>query len=371
MRPTVRLLHRWLGLVLGLLLVLIGLSGTLLVFNRELDQGLNAALFTNRSTCAATIDADAAVAALRRQWPQAKVGTLYLPVSAGGSYRLLFKAPGVSVNEAMIDACDGALLGARDREAFGLDRLHLMPTLQHWHGTLLQGKAGRAALGWLALAWLAMLLGGLLLAWPARRDITGWKRALSVKLGQNALRTHFDLHRAAGLLALPLMLLAVGTGFYNGLPELVRSGVAMVTEVAPEHRRFALAPLAAGEAAISWNAARAAAEPYLRDGARLLALNRQADKGLFQARLLRPDDWQRTGTLRLMIDIRSGKVTQIVNPLDGKYGDRFLAVLFPLHSGQIGATAGRWIVALSGLLPLLFFITGISAWILRRKRKSV
>jgi sulfite reductase (NADPH) flavoprotein alpha-component len=371
LRPTVRLLHRWLGLSLGLLLVLIGLSGSLLVFNRELDGALNAPLFQNRAACAAPIDADAAVARLQQHWPQARVSTLTLPQQQGGSYRLQFKAPGVAFNEAMLDACSGELLGARDREALALDRAHLMPLLQRWHTMLLQGKAGRTALGYLALIWFAMLLGGLLLAWPLKRGLAGWKRVLSVKLNQSALRSHFDLHRAAGLLAVPLMLVTAFTGFYNGLPELMRSAVGQVAQVAPEHRRIALEPLAASEDAISWNAARAAAAPYLVDGVQLLALNRQPERGLFQARLLRADDWQRTGTLRVFIDLRDGKVIDVVNPLAGQSGDRFIASLFPLHSGQLGGAAGRVIVALSGLLPALFFITGISAWILRRKRKSI
>ena len=374
LRPTVRLLHRWLGLTLGLLLVLIGLSGSLLVFNRELDSALNASLFRNRAACAAPIDADAAVAQLLQHWPQARVSTLTLPQQqeggSYGSYRLQFKAPGVAVNEAMLDACSGELLGARDREALALDREHLMPLLQRWHTMLLQGKAGRTALGYLALVWFAMLLGGLLLAWPLKRGLAGWKRVLSVKLNQNALRSHFDLHRAAGLLAVPLMLATAFTGFYNGLPELMRGMVGQVAEVAPEHRRIALEPLAAGEDAISWNAAQAAVAPYLVNGVQLLALNRQPERGLFQARLLRPDDWQRTGTLRVLIGLRDGKVIDVVNPLEGKSGDRFIAALFPLHSGQLGGAAGRVIVALSGLLPALFFITGISAWILRRKRKA-
>jgi uncharacterized iron-regulated membrane protein len=43
--------------------------------------------------------------------------------------------------------------------------------------------------------------------------------------------------------------------------------------------------------------------------------------------------------------------------------------LFPLHSGQLGGTAVKWLVALAGLLPALFFITGITTWLLRREKK--
>ena len=66
---------------------------------------------------------------------------------------------------------------------------------------------------------------------------------------------------------------------------------------------------------------------------------------MYQVRLRRADDWQRTGTLRLLIDIRNGAVIETVNPLAGTGGDRLLASLFPLHSGQFGGAVGRWIMA--------------------------
>jgi uncharacterized iron-regulated membrane protein len=364
----VQWLHRWLGLTLGLLLVLAGLSGSLLVFNHELDERLNPQLVHNRVPCAAPLDVAGAVASLQRQWPKARVSSVYLPSHPGASYGLYFKAPGVGDAEAMLDSCNGAVLGSRSREEFGLDAPRLMPSLQRWHANLLQGKPGRAALGWLALAWVALLAAGLLLAWPMPAQ--GWKRALNVQWRQNAYRANFDLHRSAGLLAIVLMLVMAVTGFYNGLPELARALVGQVAPVSAEHRGIALPPLAKGEAGISWNEARAIAEQHLSDGAILLALNRLPDRGLYQVRLRRADDWQRTGTLRLLIDIRSGEVIETVNPLAGPAGDRFLAALFPLHSGQFGAAIGRGVMVAAGLLPALFFITGLSTWIMRRRRKT-
>ena len=366
----IKLLHRWLGLTLGLLLVLAGLSGSLLVFNHEIDGALNPQLFHNRVPCAAPLDVDGAIGALRSHWPQAKVSFVTMPAHDGGSYGMQFKAPGVADNEAMLDACSGELLGSRDRDAIAFDRLHLMPLVQRWHLSLLQSKPGRAALGYLGLAWIALLLAGLALAWPSpAASAAGWQRALKVRLGQSAYRSNYELHRSAGLLAAVLLLVVAFTGFYNGLPELARSLVGQVADVAADHRSIALPALGKGDKAISWNEARAIAAQHISQGATLVALSRQPDRGLFQARLRRADDWQRTGTLRLLIDIRNGTLIETINPLGGKAGDRFLASLFPLHSGQFGGAIGRWLVALCGLLPALFFITGLSTWILRRKTK--
>lgn len=365
-RPALAWLHRWAGLTLGLLFVLLGLSGTLLVFEHEIDEALNPQLFHSPSTCSVPLTPDAAAAAVQAQWPKAKVGGVFLPRHEGGSFRVTYKAPGVDSGEALLDACTGALLGSRDRAAVGFGAPYLMPMLQTWHLNMFQGKTGRLAQGYIGAAIAVLLAVGLYLAWPARQQ---WARALRIKLNQSTYRSNYDLHRSIGLLALlPLLMLAL-TGFYNGLPEVASAMVGKVAEVGAERRAIGKPALQKGESAISWGEAQAIAAPYLRDGVTMAGISRQPDKGIYIARLRRADDWQRTGTLRIYIDMRSGKILEAINPLSGKPGDRFLAALFPLHSGQLGGTAGKWLVALAGLLPLLFFITGITTWLLRRKKK--
>ena len=359
-------LHRWAGLTLGLLFVLMGLTGTLLVFEHEIDEALNPQLFHSPSTCSVPLAADAAAAAVQAQWPKAKVGGVFLPRHEGGSFRVTFKAPGVETGEALLDACTGALLGSRDRATVGFGAQYLMPMMQTWHLNMFQGKTGRLAQGYIGAAIAVLLAAGLYLAWPAKRQ---WLRALRIKLNQNTYRSNYDVHRSIGLLALlPLLVLAL-TGFYNGLPEVASSMVGKVAEVGAERRAIAKPALQKGETAIGWDDVQAIAAPFMRDGVTMAGISRQPDKGIYIARLLRADDWQRTGTLRIYIDMRSGKILETINPLSGKPGDRFLAALFPLHSGQLGGAVVKWLVALAGLLPLLFFITGITTWLLRRKKK--
>lgn len=365
LRPWLVSLHRWAGLSLGLLFVLMGLSGTMLVFEHDIDAALNPHLFHGAS-CTEMIAPDAVAAAVQAQWPKAKVSFINFPKHDGGSYRATFKAPGTEHNEAMLDACSGQLLGSRDRGAIAFDREHWMPMLQTWHLNMFQGKPGRVAQGYIGAAIALLLAVGLYLAFPAPGH---WLRALKVKLTQNVYRTNYDLHRSLGLLALPPLLAMALTGFYNGLPETARGLVASVAEVGTEHRSIALPALEKGEKAISWNQVQAIAAPYLRDGTTLVGIARQPERGLFLARLHRADDSQRTGTLRIFIDMREAKVVEVINPLSGKNGDRFLASLFPFHSGQMGGSAVKWLIAFAGLLPALFFITGVTTWILRRKKR--
>jgi len=90
---------------------------------------------------------------------------------------------------------------------------------------------------------------------------------------------------------------------------------------------------------------RTIAAPYMANGVELVAIARQPERGLYQAGLRHADAWQRTGNCRLFIDMRNGKAPRIFNPRAGEYVDRFPATLFPLHSGQPGGPAVKWLIA--------------------------
>ncbi len=367
LRTALSTLHRWVGLILGVVLVLAGLTGSLLAFDHELDGWLNSAMLRNRAgVCAAPLPPSAAARAVQQAWPGASVNAITLPEAPADSYRVQFKHAATADNEAGVDTCSGQLLASRNRDAVSLDRAHLMPLLLRWHMTLLQGKTGREVLGWLAVAWIVLLLAGVYLAWPRPGH---WRRSVSVTRGVGAFRTSYELHRAAGLISAVLLLVVAGTGFFMGLPQLGRQWVASVANVPADARAAALAPLAAGEPELGWDGAAAKARALAPADATLVMLRRDAARGLYQARLRRADDWQPVGTLRLFIDMRSGERVSVADPLSGTAGQRFLALMFPLHSGSLFGLPSRILTAVLGLLPLLFFVTGLVIWISRRRLK--
>ena len=61
----------------------------------------------------------------------------------------------------------------------------------------------------------------------------------------------------------------------------------------------------------------------------------------------------------------------MIDPLRAPGGDKFMMWLFPLHTGEALGVAGKAFISLFGLVPLMFFVTGVYIWLkLRRKKKS-
>jgi len=87
------------------------------------------------------------------------------------------------------------------------------------------------------------------------------------------------------------------------------------------------------------------------------------DIRLLQATEIRAD----TGDTRVRLR-GDGTVVDQRDPLRGPAGDRLIAWLFPLHSGEALGLAGRIAWSIFGIAPALLFLTGAWLW---WKRRSV
>src|SRR5688572_22146096 len=93
-RPILVLAHRWLGLVMAGFLLLAGVTGSMLVWNDELDAAINPGLFKVAAPAGAARPMDPLV--LRERvlalYPQAQM--LYVPLqyAAGSSARFRIEA---------------------------------------------------------------------------------------------------------------------------------------------------------------------------------------------------------------------------------------------------------------------------------------
>ena len=83
---------------------------------------------------------------------------------------------------------------------------------------------------------------------------------------------------------------------------------------------------------------------------------------LLQAAEVRAD----TGDTRIRLRA-DGSVVDRRDPLRGPAGDRLIAWLFPLHSGEALGLAGRIAWTVFGVAPALLFVTGTWLWWKRRR----
>src|SRR5499427_9573904 len=228
-----RTVHRTLGIGLGVWFALVGITGSLLVYEDPIDAWLNPDLLVDRHD-GAWLEPHEILDRAEQAYPRARIERLRLPARAGEVYRVQLmpwpnrrnESPRI---EAMFGPVTGELLGSREIERLGFSPAHALHTVYEFHRNVLLGAAGANIVGIAGLLMLTSVATGLAVAWPRNRS--GWKRLVSVKLRAGGTRVLFDFHRSAGSVLFALVLVSTITGSTLVYINYVREIVSVFSEV--------------------------------------------------------------------------------------------------------------------------------------------
>src|ERR1041384_5089315 len=205
-------IHLWTGIAVGLYMVFISLTGSAVVFRRDLNQSYLGNLpAKDVAADAKRLTEDQFRAAVRRQFPGYTVTRLAI------SRRRLVP------NEATLTR-DGEILQERFNPYTGADMGNARPravSVMEWftdlHDNLLAGETGRKvnAVGGALLCILC--LSGLVIWWRASG---AWWKGFLFNPRSGWKRINFDLHAALGFWGLLILVLWGVSGIYFGFPDL-------------------------------------------------------------------------------------------------------------------------------------------------------
>jgi len=367
-------LHRWVGLSVGVVLSLLGLTGSILVFQHELEAYvLNRDVWidptpTAKPSIGVALDRlmvqrpDATDHAVRRSWldDTRHVAFFFRPQPGGESQRFA----------AALDSQQSAIVAEWEWGSLPPTRRGLLSQIYELHRHLLVGETGLWITGISGLLTIVLVVLGYKLWWPKAGQ---WHSALSYKTGASWRRAHYDIHKIAGAVAGTLLTVLAFTGIYLALPGpfvAVTSSLVEVANVGP-------APQSSVRRGprISGAEAEAIARVALPD-AELFSLFAPADgQDVFTANMRDPEYVRRSGGGSVVhIDQYSGGVLRVDDSRRDVPGKVFLAWLFPTHNGEVLGLVGRILVCIAGLLPLTMLVTGFVLWLHRRtadERKGV
>jgi uncharacterized iron-regulated membrane protein len=383
MRKLLVLAHRWVALLAGLLLALLGLTGSLMVWQAEIDAALNPRWFAMDAACAPSRQPVADVLALlARNAPQARPAIVVAPQRDGAAYQVWERRDAATGwrREHFIDPACGRYLGSRDRGALRLDSAHAAVVLYELHSKLLSGERGHIVVGIGGIVLFGLALSGVVLAWPRGGGLTAWRRVLGVKATASKARLWFDIHRATGMWLAPLCLLLTITGAALVFDDQARALVVTVlptqtlpklpTRLPTKLPKMAAAPIATGQA-LAALAPDELVQRALREFPDAqwsrLTLPAANDAAQAEVRLLqRAEPRADTGSTRVRLGA-DGQVAARYDPLQAPVGNRLLDWVFPLHSGEALGFAARVLWSVFGLVPTLLLGSGLWLWWRRTK----
>ena len=349
--------HLWLGLTLGVVGALLGVSGCILVYDHEIDAWLHPARYAVGGSGNALALADYARIAERAVGEKARAGMIRLPDRTIGPVVVFVRGNG-GFQRIYIDPADGDVLDRAD----GRD---LVAWMHNFHESLmLREYRGRELVGVVGIAMLVSSLSGIYLWWPAgrlRRDTFGFRRGFAL---------HRNLHYTVGFWGALVLAMLSFTGIFLGFPEGGRIVVAAFGKVSPSPRGFLSAAGEGGPISVD-EAAGIARAQY--PGSQVTSAGLPAGpRGVYRIGLRTDSDANARQGPSLFIDPRTRDILHRVDPATRGAGDTFLVWQRILHEGSAGGEAGRLVTFLGGLMPPVLMVTGLLIWIRKRRaRRSV
>ncbi|EDT41932.1 PepSY-associated TM helix domain protein [Burkholderia ambifaria MEX-5] len=355
-------IHLWLGLTVGALLSVIGLTGSALVFYTSLDEAFELpAVHSSKANDPPTYES--VLQLLKRTWPDRTGGwRLELPSGTSPLIRARYYRPAEKVDKAfaplLVWIDPGSLRVVH--HAFWGDTP--MTWLYDLHYTLLIDGVGRQVVGCLGLVALISVGSGLYLWWPRRRN---FRAALTVRLRASRQRTTYDLHKIGGVYLLPVVAILIVTGVLLDMPETFNPAIGRASPLfAPP-----VCKSIPGPRRISLDDALSAARLRFPDATPRWLETPDGPQGCYRFRLHRQGEpGFRFPATTVWVEAYTGAVVGARDVTAQSAGDTFLAWLHPLHSGEALGMPGRLVVLVSGLAFPLLFVTGILRW--RQKRAA-
>jgi uncharacterized iron-regulated membrane protein len=331
LRRTLLWLHRWAGVLAGLVVLVIAVTGGALVFENTIQRWLRPELYPQHATAKSE---RAPVAVALEKAPRAQ--GIRLPRDETDAL-VLFVGP----QAFHFDPRDGTQLGTRQRMG-GWEQ-----TMLKLHVNLLQGSSGGTIVVVATCITLGLALTGLWLWWPLR--------IFSIRRGSNFRRFNLDLHSVAGLYSSVFLLVLGITGLTLRYMHGEHPHNPQVPFVQPNQ------PLLSVDEAI------VKAEAAL-PGARAAAVEMTPpQRPVFRVQLAYPEDGSPAGRSVVFISRIDGSVLGMDSSREGSLLEVYQKNQLAMHMGSIGGTFGRWLAFLTCVALVLQIFSGYVLWL---KRKS-
>ena len=363
--------HRWIGIVIGLIIAVLGVTGSILVFESEIDSSLNPQLLQAQPG-ATRLSFDAIVQAAADAYPGWTPRYFErLSDDPTASFKVIIRDASLAEKQVFENPYTGAVLGERS----GLSPIAIVRRI---HGDLVLGEPGENIVGVLSLLCLGFFIAGIVLWWPAKG---GFRRALTLS-GSNSepKRLMRELHNVFGAWLAVFFVIASRT-----VPPLVWKFISPGEGGGPPAGgppRAAGGPSAQGgppaptttetpPTEIAWQAAAEIAAKEVPNQYVGFILRNPGPRGIYMVRFWPPGETSVSKMTNVFVAISSGRVMRTQSPQKFTAQSVLQADFAAnIHSGAILGFSGRVVMFIAGLCFPVLFVTGLVMWVLGRRRTT-
>jgi sulfite reductase (NADPH) flavoprotein alpha-component len=380
-------IHWFVGITAGVVLGLVGITGAMLSFEHEIQDWLNEDVRTVQAQPGPTLTVPDLLARLHAQSPERRILSIQIdPSEPTHAARVTFASPPTAQSTTpagppgrprgdvrYVNPYTGqvnANPGKRGEDFFrGVMQLHRWLT---WKD-LGNQAIGKQIVGAATALCLYLALSGLYLRWPAKGAT--WRTWLKPSFRLRGRAFLWNLHAVIGTWVLVFYLLMAATGlqwsyewYRKGLYSLAGVPVPSRPNRSSDSRGPNQAPALHPNIDRAWGT-------FINEtqagGLNLVTLNLPSTSSEpLEVRYLPRDYSHPRATNTIALDLATGSVLKHERYADKTTGGKFVASIFPLHSGSFFGLPGTVLYMLTSLLMPVFTVTGWLLYLRRRRAKA-
>jgi uncharacterized iron-regulated membrane protein len=358
MRKFILQVHLYIGLIAGFFLVLLGITGSIMAFEPELDHLLHHRLsYVNAGDHTLSLAEIGRVVSIA--FPADTITGYRLASSSDLSWQVELRVhrqgkPGRMYPEQKIvyvNPYTGVILGSLTRPDHWDDWLQTIHQLHLRLAMRMKGDPGKKIITWAAVGLLFLQLTGLFLWWRQKRVRIQWRKP--------SRRIWFDIHNVIGIVAYLFLLVLAITGLVMGFEKQTTPFFYQVTGSQPGNGPDLNVPLSTGTVILPADTAVEIARRALPGAAPFdIPLPGRGEMYVVSCRF--PEDLTPGGRSMVFIDPYSGKVLYAESSRTAPAGTRIVKMNHAIHTGDLFGMPSKIVMSLASLALTLLFISGVA-----------
>ncbi|HLW54160.1 MAG TPA: PepSY-associated TM helix domain-containing protein [Candidatus Angelobacter sp.] len=351
MRRLIFNLHLYTALAAAAFVLLMGLTGSIMAFEPEIDRFLH-----RRIAYVQPEPGDLSLAEIgaivNGAFPGDRIFAYYLSPSPNLSCQVVLENSGT----VYINQHTGKILGVRPDQLEFLDLVHQLHIRLAWRH---DGDPGKRIMSWAAVAMLLLLLSGLYLWWPVKRFV--------ITKGAAGRRWWFDLHNSVGIFSFVFLLVLTITGISIGFEQTSNPLFYKLTGSQPSPQPRIPSPPPAATPIPMGQAVEIARKAV--PGAAAFALIVPNPTGAYRVLMRFPEDRTPGGRSRVLVDQYTGQVLFAEGSRTAPGGARVTIANRAIHTGDIFGLPSKAVMSLASLMLVLQACSGLVMWWKRTRAK--
>lgn len=364
-RKYIRIIHLWLGLISGLVVFIVSITGTIYVFEPEINLALQSGVYKNVEKENRPFISPFSMREKAEAFFPGKITSMYVIVyPEGDRANIIWLRDSTRKYTAIV------------QNPYSGEVIHSYPyNVNFWaivlglHTSLLIPVVGHEIVNICTIIFVVLMISGLILWYPKQKKHL--KQRVTIKWGASPKRLNYDLHNVLGFYMSWILILLALTGLFMAYEWMEKSVYWLASGGEQQVKQVRLNSNADNKGTQSNVEEKIVSIISEYNNVDNYLLNFAMDSaGIYQLTVNPRNGYWYNRNDVYAIDQYSGEIIKTDLWADKNNGDKIQAANLNIHIGAILGIPGKIIAFLASLVSASLPITGFLIWRGRRSKKS-